>query len=74
MSKTIMSVNEVAKYLEFSTKKIYHLAEKHKIPAIRVGRQYRFVKTIIDEWLKEASISSLSDLRAKTMLNSRRKG
>lgn len=69
MNKTIMSVDEVAAYLGFSTKKIYRLAESHKIPAIRVGRQYRFVKKVIDEWLKEGSISSLDDLKVKSILN-----
>lgn len=58
-----MDVNEVAKYLGFSTKKIYRLAEERKIPASRVGRQYRFIKKIIDEWLKEMSISSFTDLK-----------
>ena len=61
MPKKIMDVSEVARYLGFSTKKIYRLADDHKIPAIRVGRQYRFVKKIIDDWLKEMSISSLNE-------------
>jgi len=75
MGKGIMSVNEVASYLGFSTKKIYRLAEGHQIPAIRVGRQYRFVRKVIDEWLKEMSISSLGDSRTKNVLNGvKRKG
>lgn len=62
MSKMIMSVEEIAHYLGFSTKKIYRLTEDHKIPAIRVGRQYRFVKKVIDEWLKEMSIKHYNKL------------
>ena len=60
MSEKIMDVGEIAKYLGFSTKKIYRLAEEGKIPASRVGRQYRFVKTLIDDWLQEMSLSSLN--------------
>jgi excisionase family DNA binding protein len=59
MAKRIMDVGEVARYLGFSTKKIYRLAEDRKIPASRVGRQYRFVKKVIDEWLKDMSVSSV---------------
>ncbi|PIU42179.1 MAG: DNA-binding protein [Candidatus Omnitrophica bacterium CG07_land_8_20_14_0_80_42_15] len=63
MAKMIMDVNEVAKYLGFSSKKIYRLAETKQIPASRVGRQYRFLKNIIDDWLKDMSISSLNELK-----------
>jgi len=75
MKRTVMSVDEVASYLGFSTKKIYRLAEGRKIPTIRVGRQYRFVKKIIDEWLKEMSISSMDDTKTKKILDTyKRKG
>ena len=74
MNKTIMDVGEIAKYLSFSTKKIYRLAEEHKIPAIRVGRQYRFVKLVIDEWLKEKSISSIDNCTTKETVKSQGKG
>jgi len=68
MSAKIMNVSELAKYLGFSTKKIYLLAEHKKIPTIKVGRQYRFVRKVIDEWLEEASISSLNSSKPKLEL------
>lgn len=56
MSQSVMKVEEVAKYLGFSVKKIYRLAETNRIPASRIGRQYRFVKAVIDDWLRDKSI------------------
>jgi excisionase family DNA binding protein len=72
MSEKIMSVGEIAKYLGFSTKKIYRLAEEGKIPASRVGRQYRFVKSLIDDWLQEMALASLSNGASSTARESRK--
>ncbi|MFH1877790.1 MAG: helix-turn-helix domain-containing protein [Candidatus Omnitrophota bacterium] len=56
MLKTIMNVDEVAEYLGFSTKKIYRLVEANKIPASKIGRQYRFIRDAVDRWLKDQNI------------------
>ena len=56
MLKTIMDVEEIAEYLGFSAKKIYRLVETNKIPASKVGRQYRFMKEMIDCWLENKNI------------------
>ncbi len=56
MVKAIMNVEDVARYLGFSVKKIYRLVETNKIPASKVGRQYRFLKDAVDRWLKDSDI------------------
>ncbi len=56
MIKAIMNVEDVARYLGFSVKKIYRLVETNKIPASKVGRQYRFIKDVVDRWLKDSDI------------------
>lgn len=61
MVKSIMNVEEVSNYLGFSVKKIYHLVETNKIPASRIGRQYRFVKAGIDDWLRDKNILGKPD-------------
>lgn len=50
-TKKIMDVKEVAAYLGFSESKIYKLLAKKGIPFKKIGGQYRFSKTVIDEWL-----------------------
>ncbi len=55
--KNIMSIKDLSKYIGVSTSKIYQLVRQHKIPASRIGRQYRFSKEIIDAWLKENLIT-----------------
>lgn len=51
MTKEIMDVREIAKYLGFGEKKIYQLIERGGIPVSRIGGQYRFLKKSIDQWL-----------------------
>jgi excisionase family DNA binding protein len=53
MSKTMMTVNEVAAYLSCAPATVYRLARAHTLPAMRVGREWRFPKAAIDEWRSE---------------------
>ena len=55
--KEIMDVIEVSKYLGLGKSKIYQFIREKKIPASRIGRQYRFSKVVIDTWLKENLIT-----------------
>ena len=47
----LMTVKEVAKYLKMSEHTVYKLAEAGKIPAAKVGNQWRLDKGQINEWL-----------------------
>ena len=47
----IMTTREVAKYLRLHEITICKLAGDGKIPAIRIGKVWRFVKENIDEWI-----------------------
>lgn len=55
--KEVMDVRELAQYLGIGKSKIYALIRQKKIPASRIGRQYRFSKEIVDAWLKERIIT-----------------
>ncbi len=55
--KEVMDVKELSKYLGIGKSKIYQLIRERKIPATKIGRQYRFSKSVIDTWLKENLIT-----------------
>jgi excisionase family DNA binding protein len=57
----IMDVRQLAQYLGIGKSKIYNLIRQKKIPASRIGRQYRFAKQVIDNWLKERIITTGSE-------------
>ena len=53
----MMTVSEVSEYLRISKASVYRLVKMKEIPVIKIGRQLRFRKDVIDEWLskKEAA-------------------
>jgi len=55
--KQVMDIKELSEYLGIGKSKIYSLIRQQKIPASRIGRQYRFSKDVVDNWLKEKIIT-----------------
>lgn len=51
----IFTVGEVAAYLKLPISTVYRLAERREIPGHKVGRQWRFQRAVIDEWLRKRS-------------------
>ena len=56
-NKQIMDIKELSEYLGIGKSKIYSLIRMKKIPASKIGRQYRFSKDIVDSWLKDKIIT-----------------
>ncbi len=48
----IMTVHDIAMYLRLSEAKVYKLAKDGQLPALRVGKSWRFRKDLIDEWMR----------------------
>jgi excisionase family DNA binding protein len=46
-----LTTEEVLDYLQVNLRTVYRLIKAGKIPAVRVGRQWRFRKRDIDNWL-----------------------
>jgi excisionase family DNA binding protein len=46
-----LTTDEVLEYLNINQRTIYRLIKARKLPAVRVGRQWRFRKRDIDAWL-----------------------
>ncbi|MFB0528106.1 MAG: helix-turn-helix domain-containing protein [bacterium] len=63
--KDIMSTKELSQYIGLSKSKIYQLIRQKKIPASKIGRQYKFSKEMIDAWLKESIITLPKESQAK---------
>ncbi len=47
-----LSVEEISKYLGISNDTVYRWIDKHRMPAHRAGRLWKFKKSEIDEWVK----------------------
>jgi excisionase family DNA binding protein len=49
--EVFLTTEEVLAYLQVNLRTVYRLIKANKIPAVRVGRQWRFRKRDIDAWL-----------------------
>jgi excisionase family DNA binding protein len=51
----MMTTKELAKYLQLHEITVCKYAAEGKIPAIRIGRVWRFDKDAIDKWIGEGT-------------------
>ncbi len=55
MQDSLMTIGQVAQYLTVDKFTVYRLVAQRKIPAFKVGNQWRFKREMIEEWLKKNS-------------------
>jgi len=54
----LMTIKEAANYLRLSKVTVYKMTRQGKIPASKIGRQWRYNKAEIDSWVKQKSNSN----------------
>lgn len=56
----IMTLEEVAHYLKLKPQTVYKWAQEQQIPGTKLGKEWRFRKSLLDEWIDTAIICSRS--------------
>jgi len=51
-AEVMMKVNDVAEFLRLSEAKVYRMANSGQLPALRLGKTWRFNKKILDDWIR----------------------
>ena len=51
-AEQIMTLREVAKYLGLHVMTVYKLTREGRVPAAKIGGQWRFKRDVLDEWLE----------------------
>ncbi|MBT6120321.1 helix-turn-helix domain-containing protein [bacterium] len=49
----ILNKDDVATYLKVSIKTVRYLLYSKQLPKIKVGKEYRFLKSDIDSWIQK---------------------
>lgn len=49
--QAFLTTEEVLSYLKVTPRTIYRLIRVGELPAVRIGRQWRFRRADLDEWL-----------------------
>lgn len=57
----VMTVDQVAAYLQVSKRTVYNMAAAGDLPAAKVGDQWRFYRPEIDRWLMVLSRQNVGD-------------
>ncbi|MBL7201984.1 MAG: helix-turn-helix domain-containing protein [Anaerolineae bacterium] len=55
----MMTIDQVAKYLNLHPLTVRRLARDGKIPAFKVGRQWRVKRELLDQWIEENSLHNV---------------
>lgn len=58
--KEIMTVKQVAEYLQMDEHTVYKLARTGLVPSLKIAGQWRFKKEILDKWISEQSLERIS--------------
>ncbi len=59
LNKRLLSVEELAQYLNLRKQTIYNWLHNKKITGIKIGKVWRFEKEEIDKWLQKHKMKSL---------------
>lgn len=51
MQEILLSAEQVARYLKVDKFTVYRLVSQKKLPAFKVGNQWRFKRKMIEAWL-----------------------
>ncbi len=64
MQEILLTTAQIAQYLKVDKFTVYRLVTQRKMPAFKVGSQWRFKKKMIDKWLmKNSNISETTSAR-----------
>jgi excisionase family DNA binding protein len=47
----LLTAKEASKYLKISPRTLYRHIREHQIPAFKLGRKWRFIRSELDKWL-----------------------
>lgn len=54
----ILTIRDVASYLKLPVSTVYRLAERRDLPGHKVGRQWRFHKSLLDDWFRQQAATA----------------
>lgn len=67
-NKEILTTKEVADYLNLHPLTVHRYAREGKIPAFKIGTDWRFHKKYIERWIKRKLASNFQDKEHKKAL------
>lgn len=48
-----MTAEETCRYLKITQRTLYRYLQNHQIPAFKLGKEWRFVRSDLEQWIRE---------------------
>ena len=49
----LMTADETCRYLKITQRTLYRYLQNHQIPAFKLGKEWRFVRSDLEQWIRE---------------------
>jgi excisionase family DNA binding protein len=49
----LMTVEETCRYLKITSRTLYRYLRSRQIPAFKLGKEWRFVRSDLEQWIRE---------------------
>ena len=59
-AREVMNIRQASQYLGISPDTLYKYVSEETIPAFKLGNRWKFKKSILDSWMENQSLSSVS--------------
>ena len=53
MGDQVLTVKQVAEYLQVNERTVYRMASANKLPAFKVGGSWRFKQSELEHWIED---------------------
>ncbi|HSN03796.1 MAG TPA: helix-turn-helix domain-containing protein [Nitrospira sp.] len=55
----LMTVAETCRYLKITTRTLYRYIQNRQIPAFKLGKEWRFVRSDLEQWIRDRTRTAL---------------
>ena len=56
----LMTVTETCRYLKITQRTLYRYLHNKQIPAFKLGKEWRFVRSDLEQWIRERTRSAVN--------------
>jgi excisionase family DNA binding protein len=55
----LMTAEETCRYLKITQRTLYRYLQNRRIPAFKLGKEWRFVRSDLEQWIRDRTHTSL---------------
>ena len=56
----LMTAEETCRYLKITPRTLYRYLRGHQIPAFKLGKEWRFVRSDLEQWIRDRTKAALA--------------